>query len=499
MSAQANHSADKFVYYILLAHFPVVGLLIPIGYGSFGFALIMSLVITIIASLAYFNYRGTRIASCCNAMLLMLYSAVMIQAQLGASEMHFHIFVALAFLLIYKDWMPIVAAAGFIAVHHLLFTGLQLGGASMGEVPLVIYNDGCSWGKAMLHAAFVVVESAVLISYAVMMKKDSDVSDAVIAAVGRVAEHKDLDVQLTHHQQHPTVLAFNQMMATFNSLLVTLKRATGEFHQAFGQVSEQSQETHQVVEAQMQQSELVASAAVELSQSAQNVSANADSAAQSAATVEETVQHGADLVADSVNATHALNQLLNDSEAQVTRLDDNVQEINSVIEVIQSISEQTNLLALNAAIEAARAGELGRGFAVVADEVRALAARTQQSTGEVRTIIENLQSNTRQVVSSMQTGRNHSNESTEKIEAGGNALGTISANVQEMRDVNTLIASSTLEQTDACGQIEQSIEEISMQSKNLLTQSDLVSSAIDKLQATLNDIDTLVSQYQTKQ
>ena len=92
------------------------------------FALLLALAAPIPANAAtLFEQLGgaeglTRIT---NALVLMALVAATIQQAHGLVEMHFGVFVILALLLYYRDWLPVVVAAGAIAVHHLAFYWLQ--------------------------------------------------------------------------------------------------------------------------------------------------------------------------------------------------------------------------------------------------------------------------------------------------------------------------------------------------------------------------------------
>lgn len=110
---------DRRMLWLLLAQVPVVGLLVPWGYGTYSFALTASLAIGALTIAGYSFLRGTRACGVLFSMCLMLFSGTMIQAQLGRIEMHFHIFAALALTIAYRDWLPVLAAAGLIAVHLL--------------------------------------------------------------------------------------------------------------------------------------------------------------------------------------------------------------------------------------------------------------------------------------------------------------------------------------------------------------------------------------------
>jgi methyl-accepting chemotaxis protein len=112
----------------------------------------------------------------------MVVTGVVIHQGGGMIELHFTIFVLLAMLLPYRDWRVIVLAAGVIAVHHLGVQQLQAAG-----YPLYVFPQAAGIPLVLLHALFVVVESAVLVLMSLRLAADARATGMEPAAMAAVA------------------------------------------------------------------------------------------------------------------------------------------------------------------------------------------------------------------------------------------------------------------------------------------------------------------------
>ena len=113
----------------------------------------------------------------------------------------------------------------------------------------------------------------------------------------------------------------------------------------------------------------------------------------------------------------------------ILELSEYIQQIGSIIGLVEDIAEQTNMLALNAAVEAARAGEHGKGFAVVAGEIRKLADESKQATTKIASLINDIQHTTNSTVMATEEG-------SKEIESGVKLASNIEENFNVLN--NTL-------------------------------------------------------------
>ena len=122
---------------------------------------------------------------------------------------------------------------------------------------------------------------------------------------------------------------------------------------------------------------------------------------------------------------------------KMNELIENTEKMNSIVELINSITSQTSLLSLNASIEAARAGEAGRGFAVVAGEIQSLAGQTSQATVNITKLINDITSSIQEVFHS--TGQMMDNNKTQNkaVETMAATFEDIEACVTTIQEVST--------------------------------------------------------------
>jgi methyl-accepting chemotaxis protein len=341
-----------------------------------------------------------------------------------------------------------------------------ISGLAMGAVfPVfagffVEWKDGMhSWffGASMLAGA--TCGSAVYgLVHVVLLKRLQRISE-IANAIG----HNDISHQCdmeSHDMIGEIIAAFNSMSDNLRNMIGQVSGASTQLAAAAEQTSTITEETRLGVQAQQNEIDSIASAMNEMTGTVQEVARNAADASSAAQSADSEAKGGALVATEAIGGIMGLLSEM-DSAAQVIRnLEQESENIGSVLDVIRGIAEQTNLLALNAAIEAARAGEQGRGFAVVADEVRTLASRTQQSTEEIQDMIQRLQGGAGNAVKVMEGAQSKAEESSELVEKAAESLAMIAGSISAISDMNTAIASAAEEQSSVAVEMQSNMSNI---------------------------------------
>ncbi|ENK2093223.1 methyl-accepting chemotaxis protein [Vibrio vulnificus] len=289
--------------------------------------------------------------------------------------------------------------------------------------------------------------------------------------------------------------SINLFIEKLQQMFIEVADSSKEIDHAVVNLSEQSRSNLRTLNQHTQETEQAITAIEEMSASANSIAQSADNAAHLTETTTRYADESKQTVTGAVESVNGLVTQVVAMSDTITRMSDDTKQISTVLQVIGDIAEQTNLLALNAAIEAARAGEQGRGFAVVADEVRALAARTQQSTAQINEMLAKLKSTTENVVHEMGSTRTRCEETAERTNHVMDSLNVVTDSVAEINNLNTLMATSAMEQRQVTQEVSKNMAAI-QEIVRLLNENAAQSTSIsDELQNTSHALTDVVGRF----
>ncbi|MBT1449825.1 methyl-accepting chemotaxis protein [Glaciecola sp. XM2] len=417
---KTTHTVFRYVLLFQLALSIFIGYLTDTIYMGLGVGLLITLPAIFIGKSSPESALSRHVI----AMATQLMAALHIQQTMGMTEMHFQVFVVLAFLSFFRDWKVIITGTLVIAVHHIGGFIMQhtLGG-------LVVFEDSSpSFAILLIHATFAIVECTVLAFVAHKSAKEArsaillKSSVATIIGDGGHLNLRETDLPDLHEQKH-----FGLMVTSVKSLVSQVSEIGEELVTFADRVQHSTNALDNTVDAQYEQVSSISSSMREMTTSIGDVATLSHDANEFAENAKAKTLDTQTAIEESRNNIAQLRTTLETTSEAISDLSQKCQNISEVMQSIKTVAEQTNLLALNAAIESARAGEHGRGFAVVADEVRNLAIKSKESAEEIEQITSLLTASANHSVDNMNNCVGMVNVAVESSE-------TATANMQQVLD-----------------------------------------------------------------
>ncbi|OOF08402.1 methyl-accepting chemotaxis protein [Salinivibrio sp. MA427] len=321
----------------------------------------------------------------------------------------------------------------------------------------------------------------------------------VSAFMKRTSHDKNLSERLNNTRDDEIGELCNscdQLLDNFAASLQQVQRTSETLSAEAMNLIRVSSHTDQLADSQRHETNDMSSAIDDVQQHQHDIQNRTQEAAQLSESAAGSANQGSDLANVAANDIRKLVADIGQVRTQILDVNQQSQQVTTILSVIREIAEQTNLLALNAAIEAARAGEQGRGFAVVADEVRNLASRSHDATGEIQTIIENLCAGSEASAQAVEATSESANQRAETVTELSTALGNIADQVRTVNDNANDISKQSDHQAQMTDALLAQVGRIQSHANDTATNANEVKAISANLEQLVEQLEGLIGQFQ---
>ena len=467
-------------------------------------------VVAVLTLIAALPILPRRVRAGAIALALTWASTVLVSFSGGFIEAHFHYFVAIVWLAVYEDWVPLAIGVAVVAGTHQLFSVLEMG--MMFNHEPAMQNHGF-W--ANVHAVFVLagvvgilqlwssIESSrtdIEQKLAEIEEKSDEIDQLeaerariesaqqeieaqkeAISEVNEELERKAADFSsvmtraadgdLTARMDADTdAEAMEQIGTEFNEMMDDIESTMRDIQSFAREVSAASEKTTKGVSTAEDLSEDVTASIADIAEGADeqremleqvsgemnNLSATIEEVASSTETVADAAQQtatiaddGEETARDAIDSVQESKAAIGSTAEKVQVLDERMAEIGEIVDLIGDIAEQTNLLALNANIEAARAGGGGSG---ASDGFAVVADEVKQLAEETQDAAQEIEAMIDGTQAETKAAVEEVHTAEEHMEAGTEA-------VRDAADAFTRVADNAAETDDGIREISKATDD----------------------------------------
>ena len=172
----------------------------------------------------------------------------------------------------------------------------------------------------------------------------------------------------------------------------------------------------------------------------------------------------------------------------IKALGEKIENIWSIVSLINSVADQAKIIAFNAELEANNTNSSGKNFHIVANEIRRLADGIIESTKEIKTRITEIQESSDDLILTSENG-------TEKIQSGVENAKNLETRFESIKNASEITAESAAtiteiiqQQTIASEQILITLKQISAGVSNFSMATEYISQASENLKTVATEL-----------